>query len=1011
MGMLDPVFDTIDGVLAWLSTSLGQTVEAYCDLETADSEHVLATRDGSLMSIVKIAGVTNLVGPEEFERLHKILTDSIKGSLGRSGHSLQVFFGYDGGTVASTLRDMISPAFATAERLNLDIQDLLNEKIDYLKNYCADEQIYFCFWTHVNTLTQTQIKQAVAHRKERNKANNFPALRNAQNVLNGLEELRSLHNAMLNNFIETLNSSGMQVRLLNVYKACQAIRFSVDPDFTSLDWQPYLPGDKIPIRESKNYPGDISDCMWPSLARQLIPRDGEVLNLRTARVGDKIYSTIFIDLFPKEIASFNTLFKKLINNSVPWRISFLIQSDGMNALGFKPVLTSILSFASENNKLINKSVALLNYLKANTDDPLVQLRVVATTWAPYDQEHVLRNRAAELSKAIQSWGYCDTGEISGDPFEACMSSCLGLRPENVATASIAPLSDVVYMLPFNRPASPWQEGAILFRSPDGKPWPYQPGSSLQTTWIDLIYARPGSGKSVLSNSINLGLCLLGGLERLPRIAIIDIGPSSSGLISLLKDALPEKHQHLVAYHRLRMSKDMSINPFDTQLGCRYPTTQERAFLVNFLTLLATPIGQTKSYDGISDMCGLIVDEMYKNLTESGNPHRYTKNIDPKIDILIDNLAIKVDDVTTWWEITDELFKNGYIHEATLAQRYAVPLLSDAVSICRSHAIEDLFGNITAPTGETLIVAFGRMVSSAVREYPILSHVTTFDIGDARVVSLDLDEVAKTGGEAADRQTAIMYMLSRYVLARHYYFTEEAISEIPAIYKEYHTARILEIREDPKRIVFDEFHRTSKSQAVRDQVIVDMREGRKWKVHIGLISQSLDDFDDIMVEFATSVFVMDAGPKQSIDRSVKIFGLNESAKLALEYRVHGPTSTGATFLAQFATKYGINTQLITSTVGPQELWAFNTSADDASIRKKLYQLIGAKNARRVLANKYPTGSAINDIEKRLTSRKQTGSFVVEEASQSVISEIVSELVELFNKLQTEKVAKMTESKTL
>ena len=56
-----------------------------------------------------------------------------------------------------------------------------------------------------------------------------------------------------------------------------------------------------------------------------------------------------------------------------------------------------------------------------------------------------------------------------------------------------------------------------------------------------------------------------------------------------------------------------------------------------------------------------------------------------------------------------------------------------------------------------------MISSAVREYPILSRVTAFDIGDARVVSLDLDEVAKTGGEAADRQTAVMYMLARYVL--------------------------------------------------------------------------------------------------------------------------------------------------------------------------------------------------------------------------------------------------------
>lgn len=100
-----------------------------------------------------------------------------------------------------------------------------------------------------------------------------------------------------------------------------------------------------------------------------------------------------------------------------------------------------------------------------------------------------------------------------------MSSALGISTDSVARVSVAPLSDVVYMFPLTRPASPWNTGAVLFRSPDGKPWPYQPGSTLQTTWIDLIYARPGSGKSVLSNSINLALCLSTGIQRLPRIAI------------------------------------------------------------------------------------------------------------------------------------------------------------------------------------------------------------------------------------------------------------------------------------------------------------------------------------------------------------------------------------------------------------------------------------------------------------------------------------------------------------
>src|SRR5579872_3457493 len=131
---------------------------------------------------------------------------------------------------------------------------------------------------------------------------------------------------------------------------------------------------------------------------------------------------------------------------------------------------------------------------------------------------------------------------------------------------------------------------------------------------------------------------------------------------------------------MRMHTDMSINPFDTQLGARFPTPQERAFLVNFLTLLTTPVGQENAYDGISDMAGMVVNELYQSLADGGNPRPYTANLNEKVDKLIPTLNINIDSRTTWWEIVDALFKEGYTHEASIAQRYASPLLADAASI-------------------------------------------------------------------------------------------------------------------------------------------------------------------------------------------------------------------------------------------------------------------------------------------------------------------------------------------
>lgn len=993
---IDPLLDSIDAVLAWFSTEIKQTVESYCDLETADDVTTLVGRDGSLISVIRVFGVTRLIGQEEFDAIHQGITQSLQATLKRPGHAVQVYFSYDRDAVKPEIEDILAPARATAQRLGLDLDDLFSERINYISKYCAHEELYFVIWTRPFSLTSEQMKRSSKDKLSFIREHKIPPFKNGQNLIAAIPDLRESHASFVRSVVTDLNALNVYSVLLEVHDAVYAMRNSADADFTAKEWRPVLPGDKIPVREAGSAAGELSGLMYPPLARQIFPRDAFAMDLRTVRSGDRIYTPIFIDLFPQDLKSFVSLFARTLPTRVPWRMSFLIESGGLATLSFKSMMAAILSFTSAQNGLVHDAVKLLRDTETNTDDAVVKLQVSLASWAPEGNIRLLRTRTAELAKAVEGWGTVEVSEVSGDVFAGMASSLLGFSANSIATPSVAPLSDVVYMLPFTRPASAWEYGALLLRSPDGKPWPYQPGSAQQTTWIDLMYARPGSGKSVLSNAINLALCLSGGIMRLPRIAIIDIGPSSSGLISLIKEALPPEQRHYAAYHRLRMTPDYAINPFDTQLGCRRPSPQERGFLVNFVTLLATPLGAERPYDGVSDMAGLVVDEMYKYLTDEGKAHPYTQGIENIVDDILNEIGFVFDDKTTWWEVTDALFLAGFHHEAMLAQRYAMPLLADAASICRTQVIEDLYGQVKAPTGEPLISAFSRMISSAVREYPILSNITQFDIGDARIVSLDLDEVAKSGGDAAERQTAVMYMLARYALARHYYLTDDMLSDIPESYREFHRQRISEIREDAKRIVYDEFHRTSKARAVRDQVILDMREGRKWNVQIALISQSLDDFDPVMVEFGTSVFIMDAGPEQAIKRSTEIFGLTETARIALKTRVHGPREGGATFLAQFSTKNGMNTQLLTNTLGPIELWAFSTTAEDARLRNKLYVKLGPKEARRLLANLFPSGSVKSLIESRLALLKETQGMIAEASNLSVADLLMEEILDAYSK---------------
>lgn len=987
-------FEGVDTFFAWLSTALKQTTESYCELETADSPTVLVNHDGSLLSVLAIDGISTIAGPEEFSQLVDGLTNAFRAAMGRPGHALQVYFSHDKGNIQKVIRDIYAPAEATAARLELSLDDLFTERVDFLGKYCAQESVYFVLFTRPFNLSTDQLKVATKAKLKMIREKKAPPFKNTQTIYAGMPELRDIHSAYVRSILNDLDSLSVFARLLAVHEALHAVRMTADPEFTDDDWRPSLPGDVLSVRERDGFYGDAADLLWPPVAKQVIPRDAEVLDRRTLRVGDRIYASTYIDLFPKDVKPFISLFARILPTHVPWRISFLIESNGLETIRLKGLLSAILTFSSPQNRLISDSVNLLKYLKLNTDEAIVRLRVVATTWAPEGKTALLRRRHSELVKAIEGWGSTEVAEICGDPFAGFAASMLATTTNSPAVPSIAPLSDVITMLPFTRPASPWQEGALLFRSPDGKPWPFQPGSPKQTTWIDLVYARPGSGKSVLSNAQNLALCLSTGLTRLPRISIIDIGPSSSGLISLLKEALPASKRHLVAYHHLRMTPEYSINPFDTQLGCRFPMASERSFLVNFLTLLTTPLGAEKPYDGMSDLVGMVVDELYKQLSDEYKPTPYAPGVESFLDSILEEIGFVRDAKSTWWEVTDALYAAGFQHEAMLAQRYAMPLLADAASTSRTSSIEDLYEKVTAPTGESLINAFSRMISSAVREYPILSRVTAFDIGDARVVSLDLGEVAKSGGDAADRQTAVMYMLARYVLARHYYLTEEGLSEVHKQYQSYHKERVRQIREDPKRIVYDEFHRTAKASAVREQVIVDMREGRKWNVQISLLSQAVDDFESVMVDFATSIYIMDAGPAQTIEKTAKIFGLSPTAKEVLRTRVHGPREGGATFLSQFATKQGLTVQLLTLTLGPVELWAFSTTAEDTMVRNRLYQQLGPAEARRFLASLFPNGSVAKLVAERMSLLKEEGRLTEGDGSESVIEELISDILEVY-----------------
>ena len=526
----------LDKLFAPFQVALKQSLDTFIRLETADDDITLAAADGSLVSYVKIDGSRQIIGEEEYNFLVEGATIKIGSRFDRQGHALQVYFVRDPGRTTPYLEELLDPSRLTAESIEMDVRDIFEERVRHLSRYLSYEECYFVLWTRPSILTKNELKRASqeAHRKKWVRAG-F-----SQNPLAALDALRTRHKSYIASVMSSLDELGIKGEVLEVHDALRAVKNNLYPTKAHENWRACLPGDPIPPRAPASRT-DLSDIVWPTLKQQLALADCYVLNESIVRIGDLVWGGADMTLAPMDPSPFPMLLNRLFEAKVPYRVSFLIEGGGVYATQFRAFAATILGVTNALNKQIKFSLEGLQRMARK--EPVVRLRISMATWAPRDNLRLLQDRLSNLIQAMESWGYCQVSEFSGDPLDCVMSSAMGIHCAGTAPPAIAPMFEVMKLMPWQRPSSPFQNGAMLFRTPDGKVWPYQTGTNMTTTWFDLIFAQPGAGKSVLLNSTNMACCLTPGLSQLPFLAVIDIGPSSSGMISLIKEALPEDRQH------------------------------------------------------------------------------------------------------------------------------------------------------------------------------------------------------------------------------------------------------------------------------------------------------------------------------------------------------------------------------------------------------------------------------------------------------------------------------------
>lgn len=963
----DKLFLSITNLAMLIALLTKQTFKSYGDLETVADEFTLVRKDGSLATVIRLNGCREIIGgPEEAKMILEFQSMMKNQMMKNVGLDIQFVYTQSPGDSGVVAEKVMAPFRATAKRIGLDIEDLLQAETDVVAKESVKEGVLIVVNTHPAALGR-ELKDAYKRRSEKllNEAKALLSVKGdfslSQNPMVAIDNLFTLHDAFLNSILTTLEQCKLSAKKIPAEEFLIELKREINGK-TSSGWRPIIPRTSDTKTRSSDYAKEIANPIigFPALWRQLFDEDFE----EEAKSGHVIanglhYASVVAELPPNydNAKNFNNFLNG--NNSmreIPFRVSTRIYSKGLDMRKFDSMMVGMLSLTKNGvNRRIKNA---MNELKSREvkEDPTMAMSIIITTW--HKNPEVVDSYRQNILSNLQGWGGFDASVQTGDAIELYASSLPAYSSSLGGRAMLVESTLAAKLLPMGRPVSVWSAGAVLLTSLDKKLLPYQPGSSMQDFWVNGFFAPPGSGKSVMLLTIELAQCLAPGLNRLPLIAHIDVGESVSGLISLLQSALPANRKYEAGFFKIKLDKDYSVNVFDTRLGLRFPLPIESAFLKSFLTLICTPAGKFKPYDSVYEVMGLAIDELYKIKSIDKTANKYESSISVIVDEAIKTHGIKVDKFTTWYELVDIFFQMNLITEAEMANRYAAPLLSDLSAVLNSNAIKSSYGSVTieGADGEKLIDFCSRMISSTIRDYPIFSRPTIWDLRNCRVIGIDLNDVRGQGDSGA-KQTALMYMFAHNAATRNFYVHVDDLKFTPALYQDYWRKQAEDVAAEIKTITYDELHNTTTTNPdtgvkvgiaslwrVLEQVA---REGRKFGIALNLASQQIEDLGSL-ASVMSGFFIMKAGTAINQRQIQNTMELSDTAMHLLDKHVKRP----GLFMASFETKEGTSLQIFRNHLSPIKAWAFSTVAENKLIRSLLYDKMPSSEARKILAKRFP-----------------------------------------------------------
>lgn len=1013
----ESITSTLDLLLQKINDSiLNVNPRSYVDIATTQDRQTIVMRDGTLLTAIKIHGSTRDVLYDEYVEILNGLEQSFRGHMLSGDHYFSFTFKSDNEDIDSKINHAwTTSARNVAKKLDLNMEDIINEMHDVYADACQDEETHLLVWTNVHNMTKPERAQA---EKGRNQAmRGVPRHNNAQPFKYSTQAFYEKHRSLARQLCADFANEKIKASIISCDQFIRSLKLQIDPEVTTETWVPRIPGSPVPIRIISDNNADLSSFFHEPIGEQIIPRGITSEGEGICRVGGVLYAPLSLEHHPMNAKPFAALLKNVSNLKIPFRMHTLLRNDGMSIFGMRLMMARFLSFTkSDKNERIVECHDNLKAL-AKSGEEIISSQISFCTWHrdPNDKNE-MRRRHHALAKAISSWGSSQTSQAEGDEIESLFSSIGGVTMGTVAPATALPLYDGLKMAPIAQVGSAWEQGSKLYRTETGKLIAQMPYSKQQLAWVKFIMGPMGSGKTVHLNGEHFALLLHPDNENLPYILNIDIGPGMKGFCDMVRDALPKHKKSQVIYEKMLNRKDKAINVFDLPAGMRAPFSNQFAFLCIYLEMLCTMDGENKIPDGTSGFITKLIRLAYDNSAERRTAKSYTPNKSLKVDEALQRLDLKShnpkDRKVTWYDVVDFLSSKGEFHLAQIASRFAVPTLEDVISKISDPRISNAYNtNKVFETNELLSEYIRRKLSDSLDKYPCISGYTKFDISDARIVSLDLDDIAKGVGVSAAKNLSLMFFLAYFTLTKRIFIGKDILKEVthdesglfPFDYLPHHRKMVMDVERTPKRFSGDETHRFEDDPIAKALLKLAIREGRKWKVDIIQSSQLATDFDDEMLKLATDIVVLGRGNRANVKGIVDQFDLPSN----LEYRLGSnsmkkPSKDGSTLISLVETSTDRYEQHLISMYGKSFLWATNSTQDDRTVRDSLSEAIGNKKARDLLCTLYPAGNLDDEIDER--RRRLTDSEVEattsmdqsDETPQHILTGIINDALMYYEK---------------